>query len=97
MARQVIWTYEADTDLESIATYIAKDSTFYAATFVQRIRETSQTLKTLSERGRIVPEINESNIRELLVGNYRLIYKADSDRVTILALIHGAMDFKKLL
>lgn len=96
MARKVVWTSEADTDLESIAGYIAKDSSFYAAAFVREIKEASITLGTFSERGRVVPEVNQPNIRELLVRDYRLIYKIEESRVAVLALIHGARDLKKL-
>lgn len=39
MARKVIWSHEATTDLESLAEYIARDSAFYAASFIQEIRE----------------------------------------------------------
>jgi len=36
MARQVVWSYETTADLETIANYIARDSKFYAASFVQK-------------------------------------------------------------
>ena len=73
MARKVAWTFEAVDDLKTIADYIAKDSAFYATAFVQEIREASRTLKDFSERGRIVPELSNPNIRELIVKNYRLV------------------------
>ena len=96
MAQKIIWSHEADTDLESIAGHIALDSTFYAAAFVREVRSTSLTLKTFSERGRIVPEMNQRTIREIFVRDYRLIYKIEESKVTILALIHGARDLKKM-
>ena len=96
MARKVVWTHEADADLGSIADYIAKDSTFYAAAFVREIQEASLTLRTLSERGRIVPEVNKPTIREIFVRDYRLIYEIDESRVAVLAFIHGARDLKKM-
>jgi plasmid stabilization system protein ParE len=74
MARKIIWSFEATDDLKAIADYIAKDSAFYAAAFVQEIRDASRSLKELSERGRIVPELSNPNIRELFVKEYRLIY-----------------------
>jgi plasmid stabilization system protein ParE len=55
MARKIVWSFEATDDLEAIADYIAKDSSFYAASFVQEVREASRSLDELSERGRIVP------------------------------------------
>lgn len=67
MARKVVWSFESTADLEALADYIAKDSAFYAAAFVQEIRDASRSLKEFSERGRIVPEFSNPNIRELFV------------------------------
>ena len=96
MARKVAWTFEAVEDLKTIADYIAKDSAFYATAFVQEIRGASRTLKDFSERGRIVPELSNPNIRELIVKDYRLVYGIEETRVVILGLIHGRRDLKTL-
>ncbi|MBI5039555.1 MAG: type II toxin-antitoxin system RelE/ParE family toxin [Nitrospirae bacterium] len=96
MARKVIWSYEATADLDALAEYIARDSTFYAASFVQEILTASRSLDRFSERGRIVPEFSDPNIRELFVRDYRLIYSIEEHRVDILGLIHGRRDLKKL-
>ena len=53
MARKVNWAYEAATDLEALAEYIARDSAFYASAFVQEIRDASRSLNEFSERGRL--------------------------------------------
>lgn len=66
MDRKIVWSFEATDDLIAIADYIAKDSAFYAASCVQEIRDASRSLNELSERGRIVPEFSNPNIRELL-------------------------------
>jgi plasmid stabilization system protein ParE len=50
MARKIIWSFEATDDLNAIADYIAKDSPFYAAAFVQEIRDASRSLKEFSEK-----------------------------------------------
>ena len=80
MARKVNWAYEATTDLEALAEYIARDSAFYASAFVQEIRDASRSLNEFSERGRIVPELGNPNIRELFVREYRLIFIALKNR-----------------
>jgi hypothetical protein len=54
--------------------------------------QASASLETMSERGRIVTEINVSSTRELILGSYRLIYDVGPDDVVILAFIHGARD-----
>lgn len=96
MARKVNWAYEATVDLEALAEYIARDSTFYASAFVQEIRDASRSLNEFSERGRIVPELGNPNIRELFVREYRLIYSIEESGVVILGLIHGKRDLKRL-
>ncbi|MEE9614333.1 MAG: type II toxin-antitoxin system RelE/ParE family toxin [Thermodesulfobacteriota bacterium] len=96
MARKVVWTDEAVADLEALAEYIARDSGFYAAAFVREVRDASRSLNELSERGRVVPELSNPNIRELLVREYRLIYSIEKSRVAILGLIHGKRELKRL-
>ena len=80
MDRKVIWSYEATDDLATLADYIAKDSSFYAAAFTQQILDISRSLNEFSERGRIVPELGNPNIRELLIREYRLIYNIEQSR-----------------
>ena len=90
MAREVIWTGPAWDDLETAAEYIARDSPFYAATFVQNVKEAAASLSDLAERGQIVPELGKESIRELLVKPYRLAYQITGNQVFVLALVHGA-------
>ncbi len=42
--------------------------------------------------GRVVPEADQDDIRELLSQNYRIIYRAANDRIEVLSVIHGARD-----
>jgi plasmid stabilization system protein ParE len=90
MAREVIWTEPAWDDLEAAAEYIARDSEFYAATFVQEAREAAASLADFAERGQTVPEFADESIRELLVKPYRLVYKLTDEHVFIVAFIHGS-------
>lgn len=96
MAWRVKWTQPASDDLADIADYIALDSKYYAAAFVREIREAARSLRQLARRGRTVPEFGRSTIRELLIGNYRLIYQLRASEVIILAIIHGARDLAAL-
>jgi toxin ParE1/3/4 len=93
MARRVIWTEAASSDLEEAAGYIARDSRFYAAAFVREVRAAVRSLRVSSERGRVVPELGRPEIRELLVRSYRLVYNITPGRIHVVALIHGARDF----
>ena len=96
MARTIKWTESAINDLEEVAEFIARDSQFYATTVVKEARKAARSLKISAERGRVVPESNSSDIRELFLWKYRLIYKVTSHNVYILAFIHGARDLESL-
>lgn len=89
MDYKVNWSFEAITDLEEISNYISKDSAYYASSFVQEILEACKSLNILPERGRIVPESDDTRIRELKVKEYRVMYKITDNTVTIIGIIHG--------
>ena len=97
MAQRVRWTETAWNDLKNIADFIAQDSPYYAAALVREIRDAARSLKRFAERGRIVPEFDSPNIRELFIRHYRLIYDLQTEEVRILALIHGARDLSALI
>ena len=67
MAYEVVWSPRAVEDVETIALYIAADSTSYAAAVVKKIVDTTRSLSRLPLSGRVVPEFGEENIREKLV------------------------------
>jgi plasmid stabilization system protein ParE len=90
MARRVIWTNAAWADLESVADFISRDSPYYAAAFVRETRDAARSLGFLANRGRVVPEVRDKSICEIIVQNYRMIYRVEKSRVAILAFIHGA-------
>ena len=91
----VKWTTPAKRDLKKIHDYIAEDSKYYAKRVSQDIIAKTEKLKDFPEIGRIVPELQESNTRELIIYSYRLIYEIKRGHVEILALIHGKRDFLK--
>lgn len=89
MGYTVTWSPEAIDDVESIARFIERDSSFYAKAVVTKIIDLSRSLVSLPNRGRIVPELEDQNIRELFVYSYRLIYQIRKDTVLIIAVVHG--------
>ena len=87
---EVRWTVQAEEDVATIAEYIAKDSEKYAKIQVDRFLEAAEILETYPKTGRIIPETNLDNLRELIVGNYRIMYALISDtRVDILSVHHS--------
>ena len=90
MALGLVWSPEAVEDVESIASYIERDSPWYAKAVASRIIETAERIPAYPEMGRVVPEIGNSAIRERFVYSYRIIYRVESDRILVSAVIHGS-------
>jgi toxin ParE1/3/4 len=89
----VIWSEPAKKSLKSIFYFISEDSNYYAKEVVDTIVGKSDYLQEFPDIGRIVPELNTKNIRELIVYSYRLIYEIVGTDIHILALIHGKQKF----
>ncbi len=84
------WTDPALDDLEDIRDYIGKDSPYYARQFIEHIFDATKTLQDHPELGRLVPEADRKDVRELIFQNYRIIYRTKQDRVQIVSAIHGS-------
>ena len=89
----VRWSGPAKRDLKKIFAYIAEDSRYYARHVVQNIVDKSETLEAFPKVGRMVPETNDPNVREIFMYSYRIIYEVTDRDVNILAIIHGKQDF----
>ncbi len=90
MARRLDWSPEAIEDIEAIASYIERDSPWYAKAVASKIVETAETIPDFPEIGRIVPEIGNSLIRERFVYSYRIIYRIEAEQILVAAVIHGS-------
>ncbi len=92
---KIIWTERSLADLEDIAEFIAKDSFKYASLIIDKIINRTLILESQPLLGRIVPEMNNKRFRELIMGNYRIIYQYDKKSVNILTVHHSKRDLKK--
>lgn len=90
MARGLVWSPEAIEDIESIASYIERDSAWYAKAVASKIVEIAESIPGFPELGRIVPEIGDPAIRERFVYSYRVIYRHEPERILVAAVIHGS-------
>jgi plasmid stabilization system protein ParE len=94
--RRLIWSRRARDALDDAATYVAENSIEAAVDLVERAFDAAESLRTLSDRGHIVPELNDPSVREIFVHNkYRLIYEVTASQVIILGFLHGARDFNR--
>lgn len=89
MAR-VVWSRVARDDLRGIVSYIRADAPTYARSFALRLNQRVTQLETFPESGRFVPEDPTLTYRELIFGDYRVIYRHSEGAVTIVTVIHGA-------
>ncbi len=86
---KIIWSPLAVDRASEIAEYIAQDNPTAAENWVNAVFTHVEQLKKFPESGRIVPEINNNFFRELMYWNYRIIYRIEENRVSILTIRHG--------
>jgi len=86
---KVRWTRESLIRLREVKSYISKDNPQAAEKFLDKIINLAESIKENPEKGRIVPEITISNIRELLYKNYRIVYIVKKESIDILTVFEG--------
>jgi toxin ParE1/3/4 len=89
---KIVWTLRSREDLREVAAFIAKDNSDAALRLGDLIFHRVDDLEKFPEFGRIVPERNQSNIREIVVKSYRVIYRVRKKEkiVEVLRVWHGA-------
>jgi len=93
---QVAFTEQALSDIEDIANYISYDSALYAGLQVEKFFGKVSVLEDFPQIGRVVPELNQKSVRELIEGNYRIIYKiVNKSLVHILTIHHSRKSLKR--
>jgi toxin ParE1/3/4 len=94
---EIIWTQRSLSDLKSISEYILKDSVKYALLTIERLLDITSYIGNNPRIGRRVPEVsNNSNIREIIFGNYRIIYMiSNHSTVYILTIHHSARKLRQ--
>ena len=91
---KIVWTDLSVFELKEIFDYISPDSKRYALNQVERIKSKTLILKSMPDVGRVVPELENSEIRELIEGNYRIIYRIKTkDSIGILTVHHSSRNF----
>ena len=88
---EINWTDFAIENLNDIGDYIEKDSFRYAKIVVNSLFDSTEILEQHPLIGRIVLEFENNDIRELIRGSYRIIYKVlNEKRIDILTVHHSA-------
>jgi plasmid stabilization system protein ParE len=91
----IVWTNQAADDLAAIYAYIAQDSEHYALLTVRELIAAPERLAQFPESGRMVPELDRPEIREVLWRSYRVVYQfaPAADQVQILTVFRGERMF----
>jgi toxin ParE1/3/4 len=87
---KVRWTDEARNHLDRIYDYIAQDSPTYALRMVDRITRRSEQIAAFPRSGRVVPEVLDPELREVIEGPYRIVYRILAGGVDIVSILHSS-------
>ncbi len=93
MSARVVWSPLALRRAREAADFIARDDPAAAVRWARGLFASVKTLSAHPRRGRVVPELLREEIRELIYGNYRLIYRVSGRRIEVLTVRHGRRRF----
>jgi len=83
------WTKRSQGDLIEIGRYIARDKKAAARRWLERLRRSARAAAKQPRAGRVVPEVGREDVREVLVGNYRIVYEIQRTEIRILTVFEG--------
>jgi toxin ParE1/3/4 len=92
---RLLWTAEAIGDIEAIRNYIGRTSPRYGALTAARLVQAMDPIRQFPESGRVVPEANRRDIREVIFGAFRLVYRfrPDQDVAEVLTVFRATRRF----
>jgi plasmid stabilization system protein ParE len=98
MAGVILWSELARDDLRKIVEYIAQDNPAAARAMGYRLIAAVESLQEFPRRARVVPEYGRDNLREVLVGRYRVVVHSDAaaNAIIVARLWHSARGFPKI-
>jgi toxin ParE1/3/4 len=86
---KIIWSPLSIDRASEIAEYIALDKPSAADKWIAALFSKVEQLASSPQIGRVVPEIGDKQFRELIYGNYHIIYRTEKTQVSILTIRHG--------
>ena len=97
---EVVLSQLAEIDINEIVSYYLQKNRDVALELYKRIKNRILELDNLPNKGRIVPELDKNGIhefRELIEGNYRIVYSIHEMRVHILAVVDSRRNLDDIL
>jgi toxin ParE1/3/4 len=86
---KIVWSPLALERASEIVDYIAQDKPSAAINWIDTVFSKVESLALSPEMGRVVPEIGNIQFRELIYGNYRIIYRFYKKQISVLTIRHG--------
>ena len=90
---RVVWTRPALEDVREIREHIARDSPRYAQAVAERLFAAVERLREYPLSGRVVPELEQATLREVIHAPYRIVYRVRADMLEIITVVHAARQF----
>jgi toxin ParE1/3/4 len=97
---KVIISKYAEEDIKEIINYYLTIDSAFAESLLSSFEARILELRAFPDRGRIVPELEKqgiTNYRELIEGNYRIVYRVSPENVAILSMIDSRRNLEDLL
>lgn len=86
---KIAWSPLAVDRVSEIAGYIAQDNKAAAENWIEAVFQGVKQLKRFPESGRVVPETDNKTIREIIYNNYRIIYRFEEKKISLLTVRYG--------
>lgn len=93
---EIRWSEEAKDDLVSIHEHISQHSAFNANRQLDNLVSRVKQLQHFPNSGRIMPDFNDTTLRELIEGRYRIVYELHDDGISIVRIVHSSRQIKTM-
>jgi len=91
------WTDQAADDLRAIREFIERDSPRYGRLVSERLFDATQRLELFPLSGRIVPELGREDVREIILGEYRIVYRLKGETALLVTVFRSSRLFPTTL
>jgi plasmid stabilization system protein ParE len=85
------WSTRANANVREIGRYIARDKPKAARAWINRVKKTALDASKSPMLGRMVPEYGRSDVREVFLRSYRIVWRVVDDGIWVLSVSHGHM------
>jgi len=90
---RVTWSPVALRRVDEIVDHMSRERPGTAAQWAEGLFDLVYRLRTFPDSGRMVPELGQPSIRELIYGEYRVVYKVEGSKIGVLTVHHGRRQF----